>query len=201
MPTFETVADKYEGKRFNSPNDLCFDSAGNLYFTDPPYGMSTSNDEAPEKELPFNGVYRVSPDGKVTLLTKDMVRPNGVALSLDQKTMYVAQSDGEKPYIMAFDLSESGAGNGRIFFDATPLKGSGPGGLDGLKVDQKGNLFSTGPGGVIVVAPDGKHLGTIRPSDKEPCANVAWGEDGSTLYITNDSTLVRVKTKTKGTGF
>lgn len=198
---FEVIADRYEGKRFNSPNDLCFDKAGNLYFTDPPYGLSTSGDDAPEKELPFNGVFRVAPDGTVTVLTKDLSRPNGIALSPDQKILYVAQSDASKHHVYAFDVTADGVANGRIFFDAATIVNKGPSMFDGLKVDVNGNIFTTGPGGVLVITPEGKHLGTIRPSETEATANVAFGNDGSTLYLTNDSTLCRIKLKTKGAGF
>lgn len=198
---FETVVDRYEGKRFNSPNDLCYDKAGNLYFTDPPYGLSTSGEDAPEKELDFNGVFRLGADGKLTVLTKDLTRPNGIALSADQKTLYVAQSDKAKHYIYAFDITADGVENSRIFFDASKVDPQTPGGLDGLKVDEKGNIFTTGPGGVLVITPEGKHLGTIRPSETEGCGNCAFGDDGSTLYITNDSTLCRIRLKTRGAGF
>ncbi len=118
--------------------------------------------------------------------------------SPDEKTLYVAQSDGSAPVIMAFDLGDAGINNGRVFFDAKPLQGSGPGGPDGLKVDAKGNLFAIGPGGVLVISREGKHLGTIRPSEKEPTANCAFGDDGSTLYMTNDSTLCRIRLQDEG---
>jgi gluconolactonase len=199
---FETVVGAYNDRHFNSPNDLCFDAAGNLYFTDPPYGLSTQDDRAPEKELDFNGVYRFSKDGKLRLLTKELARPNGIALSPDDKTLYVAQSDGSRPIIMAYDVTDAGIADGRVFFDTAPLKGKGPGGPDGVKCDTAGNVFATGPGGVMVLSKGGKHLGTIRPSDKEPTANCAFGgADGTWLYMTNDSTLCRIKLATKGKGF
>jgi gluconolactonase len=191
------LADRFEGKRFNSPNDLVFDAKGNLYFTDPPYGLEKNMDD-PKKELPFQGVYRVSREGKLTLLTKDLSRPNGIALSPDEKTLYVAISDPEKPVVMAFDLQDDGMiKNGRVFFDAKPLVEGRKGMPDGMKVDREGNLFLGGPGGILVLTPDGKHLGTIV-SDDPPTANCAWGDDGSTLYITSNTSIVRIKTATKG---
>ena len=198
--SFETLADRYDGKRFSSPNDIVVKSNGDLYFTDPPYGLSKLNDD-PSKELPFNGVYRLATDGKVTLLTKEMTFPNGIAFSPDEKTLYVAQSDPKAPIWRAFDVKSDGTlGPGRVFADGTPWQAAGKKGLpDGLKVDQKGNLFATAAGGVQVFAPDGTHLGSIDPG--EATANCAWGEDGTVLYITSDMYLCRIKTSTKGLGF
>jgi gluconolactonase len=196
---FVTLADKFEGKRFNSPNDLVYAKDGSLYFTDPPYGRPKTFDD-PGRELTWQGVYRLSTDGKVSLLVKDLKAPNGIGLSPDGKTLYVAQSDGDKPYVMAYPVQADGSvGTGRIFFDATSLKKDGPGGPDGLKVDKNGNLFATGPGGVMVLTPKGEHLGTIHTG--VPTANCAFGDDGSTLYLTANDMLCRVKTKTKGLGF
>ncbi len=198
--TFVPLAERFEGQRFNSPNDGTFDSKGNLYFTDPPYGLEKNIDD-PAKELSFQGVYRLTPDGKLTLLTKAMSRPNGIALSPDEKTLYVANSDPERAIWMAFPLKEDGTlGQGRVFFDATKWVGAEKKGLpDGMKVDQAGNLFATGPGGVHVFAPDGTHLGTFATG--EATANCGFGEDGSTLFITADMYVGRVKLKTKGKGF
>jgi gluconolactonase len=195
--TMTTLADRYEGKRFNSPNDAIYKSNGDLYFTDPPYGLLKLNDD-PQKELPFNGVYRVKPDGSVTLLTREMTFPNGLAFSPDEKTLYVANSDPNKAIWMAFDVKDDGTlGKGRVFFDATKWFKAGKKGLpDGMKVDQAGNLFATGPGGVVVFDPDGTHLGTFNTG--EATANCGWGEDGSTLYITADMYLCRVRLTTKG---
>lgn len=191
-----TLADKFGGKRLNSPNDLCFDKAGNLYFTDPPYGLEGKNQD-PAKELDFNGVYLLRRNGALVLLTRGMTYPNGVALSPDEKTLYVAQSDPRQPIIRSFTVKEDGTlADAKILFDASPLM-AGPKGLpDGLKVDEKGNIFSTGPGGVLVISPEGKHLGTINTG--QATANCNWGGDGSDLYITADMYLCRVKTKTKG---
>src|SRR4051812_26982459 len=190
------LADRYEGKRFNSPNDLAFDSKGNLFFTDPPYGLEGKLEDA-KKEIPFQGVYRVTPDRKLTLVTKDVKFPNGVALSPDEKTLYVAESNQDKPQVWAFDLKSDGTvSNQRSFFDASALAAKKLKGLpDGLKVDQQGNIWLGGPGGILVISPQGKHLGTILTG--EATANCAWGDDGSTLYFTADMYLCRIKTLAK----
>jgi gluconolactonase len=195
-----TIAGSYQGKRLNSPNDAVFKSNGDLYFTDPPYGLEKNWDD-PARELDFCGVYRVTPDGTITLLTKEMTRPNGLAFSPDEKTLYVANSDPAKPVWMAFDVQPDGTiAKGRVFFDSTPwLKMQKKGLPDGMKVDEHGNLFATGPGGVHVFTPQGKHLGSIDPG--VATANCAWGDDGSTLYMTADKNLCRIKLATKGKGF
>lgn len=194
---FATLADRYEGRRFNSPNDLVFRSNGDLYFTDPPYGLEKGMKD-PKKELPFQGVYRLAPDGKVTLLFTNLSRPNGIALSPDEKTLYVGNSDGANPVIMAYPLQRDGTpGAGRVFFDMRTLPRKG--GPDGMKVDRQGNLFTTGPGGVLIITPEGRHLGTLVTG--QPTANCAWGHDGSVLYITANHTLCRVRTLTKGLGW
>ena len=191
-----TLVDNYMGKRLNSPNDVIFDSRGNMLFTDPPYGLPKQGDGDPNRELDFCGVYRLSQDGKLTLLTKELTKPNGIALSPDEKTLYVAQSDPEKAIWMAYPMNADGTiGKGRVFADVTSMVGKFPGLPDGMKIDQKGNLFATGPGGVHIFAPDGKRLGRIETG--EATANVAWGDDGSTLYITADMYLCRVKTRTR----
>jgi len=197
---FTTLAERYEGQRLNSPNDLVFHSSGDLYFTDPPYGLPKQADD-PGRELPFCGVYRLAKDGRLTLLTRELTRPNGIGLSPDEKTLYVAVSDPERPVWMAYSLKPDGTlGPGRVFFDATKLHKEGRKGLpDGLKVDQKGHLFATGPGGVLVFAPDGTHLGTIVTG--EATANCAFGDGGSTLYITADKHLCRIHLATRGAGF
>jgi gluconolactonase len=198
--TFTTLADQYNGKRFNSPNDGVFKSNGDLYFTDPPYGLIGLNAD-PAKELDFNGVYRLSAsDGKVTLLTREMTFPNGIAFSPDEKTLYVANSDPKKAIWMAFPVQDDGnLGAGRVFCDVTSSTGTKPGLPDGMKVDQTGNLFATGPGGVLIFAADGTHLGTFATG--QATANCGWGEDGTVLYITADMYLGRIKLTTKGRGF
>ena len=198
--SFTTLADQFQGKRFNSPNDLVVAKSGDIYFTDPPYGLPKGMDD-PSKELAFQGVYRLKPNGEVTLISKDISRPNGIGLAPDGKTLYVANSDSARPVWTAFPLNADGtAGPGRVFADATAATKAGkPGAPDGLKVDAKGNLFATGPGGVWVIDPAGKHLGTIVTG--VPTANCGFGGDGSVLYITANDQLLRVKTLTKGQGF
>jgi gluconolactonase len=198
-PNYVTVAGKYDGKRFNSPNDATLHSSGAIYFTDPPYGLVNNMDD-PAKELDFQGVYRVTPDGEVTLLTEEMERPNGIALSPDDKTLYVANSHGPRPVIMAFPVLDDGTiGEGEVFFDATELSKTRKGAPDGMEVDEHGNVFATGPGGVLVLSPEGKHLGTLKTG--EATANVAFGEDGKTLFITADMYVLRIPLSTKGKGF
>jgi gluconolactonase len=198
--TKTTLADRYDGKRLNSPNDLVHRSNGDLYFTDPPYGLAGLNDD-PTKELPFNGVYRLTPNGELTLLTKDVPFPNGLAFSPDEKTLYVANSQRSRAVWMAYDVNADGTiSNGRVLFDATPLVQRGlPGVPDGLKVDQHGNLFATGPGGVLVISHQGRHLGTI--STPKATSNCAWGDDGSTLYLTSSDRLLRIRLSTRGARF
>src|SRR5947207_2440649 len=197
---FVTLVDKYMGKRLNSPNDLVFMKNGDLYFTDPPYGLPLIEKD-PAKELDFQGVYRLKPNGELTLLTKDMSRPNGIGLSPDEKTLYVANSDPDKAVWMAFPVKDDGTlGEGKVFFDSTDLVKAKKKGLpDGMKVDKDGNIFATGPGGVLVFTPGGKHLGTIATG--VPTSNCGWGDDGTVLYVTADKDLCRIKTKTKGKGF
>ena len=193
---FETLIDRYEDKRFNSPNDGAFRRNGDLYFTDPPYGLEGNNND-PKKEIPFNGVYRLTADGQLTLLTRDIPFPNGLAFSPDEKILYVASSNPAAAVWMAYDVRPDGTlQHGRVFFDATSSVGTRKGLPDGLKVDAAGNLFATGPGGVLIFAPDGTHLGTLATG--EATANCGWGDDGSTLYITADMYLCRIRTKTRG---
>ncbi|WP_128547673.1 SMP-30/gluconolactonase/LRE family protein [Larkinella soli] len=202
----KTLADNYQGKRFNSPNDVAVHSGGSVYFTDPPYGLPEREKDKKTRELDIHGVYRVTPDGRVTLIVGDLTRPNGIAFSPDEKTLYVGQSDPDKPYIMAYPVQADGTvGTGRIFYDGKEGMRQNLGGVpDGLKVDRNGNVWSSGPGGIVIVAPDrpagpGKLLGRIRTG--AATANCAWGDDGSTLYITADMYLCRVKTLAKGPGF
>jgi gluconolactonase len=194
-----TLADRYNGKRFNSPNDLVYHSNGDLYFTDPPYGLEGKNQD-PKKELPFNGVYRLKPGGELTLLTAKLTFPNGIAFSPDEKKLYVAVSDPERAIWMVYNVKDDGTiDEGKVFFDSTKWVKSRKGLPDGMKVDRGGNLFATGPGGVFIFSPEGKHLGTIATG--EATGNCTWGGDGSTLYITADMYLCRVATKTRGAKF
>jgi gluconolactonase len=189
------VVAKYQGKRLNSPNDMAWRSDGSLYFTDPPYGFP-KQDEDPKKELKFNGIYRLGPDGKqLTLLHRDMTRPNGLGLSPDEKVLYVANSDPAKKVWMRFDVAPDGSlTNAKVFADATADTAVGL--PDGLKLDKKGNIYATGPGGVWIFAQDGKVLGKIQPT--EVPANVGWGDDGKTLYMTARTGLYRIKLSAEG---
>jgi gluconolactonase len=190
-----TLADNFEGKRLNSPNDVALKSNGDLYFTDPPYGLPKKADD-PSRELDFSGVYRYS-QGKLTLLTKELSRPNGIAFSPDEKTLYVSNSDPQRAIWMAYPVNEDGTlGTGLVFADVTAMAAQLPGLPDGMKVDREGNLWAAGPGGIHVMAPDGKRLGRIETG--EATSNCAWGDDGSTLYITADMYLCRIHTKTHG---
>ncbi|RLS78208.1 MAG: SMP-30/gluconolactonase/LRE family protein [Planctomycetota bacterium] len=185
-----TLADAWQGKRLNSPNDVAVHTSGAIYFTDPPYGLPKQLDD-PRCELDFCGVYRIAPDGVLTLVCRTMTRPNGIALAPDEKTLYVAQSDPAAPLIKAFAVAADGTlDQGRTFFDATALAKTRRGLPDGLKVDAAGNLFATGPGGVLVLAADGTHLGTILTG--QATANCCFGAGGGSLFMTADSLLCRV---------
>jgi gluconolactonase len=192
-----TVASQYKGKRLNSPNDLVVKSDGSIYFTDPPYGIKSE-----QEELGFYGVYRIAPDGTLTLLVQDFVRPNGIAFSPDEKKLYV--DDSEKGHIRVFDVKPDGTvENGRIFAE---LKDSNKSGVpDGMKVDQEGNVYSTGPGGVWVFSPSGNLLGKIAVP--EVATNLAWGDslrdsfasrDYNMLYITAGNSVYRIRLKIPG---
>ena len=194
---FVTVVDKYQGKRLNSPNDLVIKSNGDIYFTDPPYGLPKGAED-PAKELEFQGVYRLKTSGELTLLTRELSRPNGLAFSPDERTLYVANSDSSKAVVMAYPVQGDGTlGAGKVFFDATQAaQEKQPGLPDGLKVSRDGTVWATAPGGVLVYSAAGKHLGTLATG--VPTANLTFGDDGGTLYITADKNLARVKTKVKG---
>jgi gluconolactonase len=197
--TQTVLADRFEGRRLNNPNDLVCHSSGAVYFTDPSYGFA-ERDASPLKEIPWNGVYRIAPDRTVALLTKDLPFPNGLAFGPDEKTLYVAVSDASLPRIVAFDVHSDGLlGASRLFFDAIPLLKRGlSGSCDGLKVDIHGNIFATAPGRIAALSPQGKHLGMILIGVTSNCG---WGDDGATLYITADDRVCRIRTTTRGTPF
>jgi len=194
-----TLVDRYEGKRINSPNDVVFRANGDLYFTDPPFGLPKSFDD-PRKETPFQGVYKYGKDGKLTLLTKDIKAPNGIAFSPDEKRLYISNAERDSAIWMGFDVKADGTiENGRVLFNGTHLTKNRPGVPDGMKVDRDGNIFGAGPGGIHVISPEGKHLGSIETG--VPTGNLAWGEDGSSLFITSNTNVYRLKLTTKGAGW
>jgi gluconolactonase len=191
-----TLADNYQGGRLNSPNDLIAHSSGAIYFTDPPYGLPEREKDA-RRELDFFGVYRLRTNGTLDLLTKELARPNGIAFSPDEKLLYVAQSDPTNAIWMAFPVRDDGLlEQGRVLFSAQADIGKMPGLPDGLDVDQQGNLWASGPGGIYVISPAGKLLGRIitEQATSNCCLG---GPAGDELFITADSYLCRVKTKTR----
>jgi gluconolactonase len=190
---FVTLADNYNGEKLNSPNDAAFHKNGDLYFTDPPYGLEKNVDD-PKKELDFQGVFKVGKTGEVVLLTKELSRPNGISFSPDNKKLYVANSDPSRAIWMVYDVDKNGLlKNGKVFFDATELTEILKGLPDGLKVHPNGWVFATGPGGVLVFTSLGEHLGTIFTG--EATANCAFNADFSELFLTADDYLLRVKLK------
>jgi gluconolactonase len=186
------LASHFEGKRLNSTNDLVYKRNGSLYFTDPPSGLRRRNDD-PKKELPFNGVYLLK-DGKLQLLAKDLANPNGIALSPDERILYVNSSADRK--IFRYDVrADDTVANGRLLVDMSTEKE--PGVPDGMKVDERGNLYSTGAGGIWVMSPEGRHLGTLVFPEQP--ANLAFGDaDGRTLYVTARSSVYRIRLKVPG---
>ena len=186
----KVLAERYEGRRLNSPNDVVVARSGAIYFTDPPYGL---NDRLEGKELPYQGVYRLGVRGKLTLLDDSFDRPNGLAFSPDESKLYV--DDTARRHIRVFDVRRDGSiRNGRVF---TELKGPKPGNPDGMKVDVHGNIYCTGSGGVWVIDPSGEPLGVVETP--EVSSNVAWGDaDFKTLYITAQTSIYRVRTTTGG---
>ncbi len=189
------LADRYEGKRLNSPNDLVYKSDGSLYFTDPPFGLPKAFDD-PRKETRFSGVYRWS-DGQLQLLTTDVTGPNGLAFSPDEKYFYLGNWDEKQKIVMRYDVKPDGTlANGRVFFDMTSAPGEDA--IDGLKVDRQGNVYVSGPGGLWILSPTGRHLGTIV--GPEHPHNFAWGDaDGKTLYLTAQTGLYRIRLSVAGT--
>jgi gluconolactonase len=190
-PDFVTLAGKYKGQRFNSPNDAAFNSAGELFFTDPPYGLVKQNDSDPNKETKWNGVYKVKKNGEVILLTDSITRPNGIAFLPGEKKLIVANSDPFKPNWYIFDIVNDSLKNGKIFYTTKGLDKPGRGLPDGFKVDKKGNIFASGAGGIWILNSEGKPLGRIRLT--ESASNTALSADQKTLYVTNDMYVLRVK--------
>jgi gluconolactonase len=188
---YVSLADHYKGKKFNSPNDAVYNSAGELFFTDPPYGLEKYMDD-PLKEIPFQGVYKVKTTGEVVLVTDSLTRPNGIAFLPGEKTLLVANSDPAKPNWYAFDIGPGDTfTNARIFYSAAGLDKSLKGLPDGMKVDKNGNVFATGPGGVWIFNKEGKVLGKIKLQDSS--SNCAFSADEKTLFITNDMYVLRLK--------
>lgn len=194
------LVDKYEGKRLNSPNDLVYKSNGDLYFTDPPYGLPKREND-PARELDWFGVYRLGKDGKLTLLTKEFTRPNGLGFSPDEKTLYVAQSDPAAAIVKAISVKADGTlGESKLLHDMTKAVVAGEPGLpDGMAIDKLGHIWTTGPGGVYCLTPEGKLLGRLKTGERT--ANCKFGDDGKTLFICADSYLCRVKTNVTGTNY
>lgn len=196
----KTLTDNYEGKRYNSPNDVVIKSDGVIYFSDPPYGLPLKEKDG-LKETKSNGVYLVAKDGTVKLLVDSLVYPNGLAFTPDEKQLYVAVSDSVHPHILIYDVKKDGTlSNGKLFFDASSLsREDGMQRTDGLKVDIAGNIWSSGSGGLLVINKAGKLSGIVHTG--EIIANCAWGDDGTILYFTGNTFLYRIKTNTKGAGF
>jgi len=199
--TRTVLADRFEGKRLNSPNDLVFHSGGDLYFSDPCYGLP-GREESPYREQPVSGVYRLTPAGELSRVIDEMACPNGLALSPDEKTLYVSQSGPFPAIWRAYPVLADGTlGEGRLFHDADAEKRGNRAGLngspDGMAVDRQGNLFAAGPGGLRVIAPDGALLGVVETGER--CANCVFGDDGSTLYLTWGHTLRLLRLRTQGT--
>ena len=187
---FTTKAGMYDGKKFNSPNDLAMRSNGDIFFTDPPYGLERGMNDS-LKEIPFQGVYRVSKDGKVTLLVDSITRPNGIAFTPDERTVIVANSDPHKPYWYAFDVAGDSLTNGRIYHDASAAAKTEKGLPDGFKITKQGYVFASGPGGLWIFNKVGKLIGKCKIP--EATSNCGFSDDEKTLYITSDMYVLRLK--------
>ena len=182
---FITLAERYQGRRFSSPNDLALNARGEIFFTDPPYGLPSQNDGDPAKDITFNGVYKIKTNGEVVLLTDSLTRPNGIALFPDEKRLLIGNSDPAKPHWYIYDIVSDRLENGRIFYtrrDGAP---------DGLKIDRQGIIYTSGPGGILILNTDGKLLGRLLVN--EPVSNCALSEDQKTLYITNNTRVLKWK--------
>jgi gluconolactonase len=190
QPTFKTIGGSYNGKKFNSPNDAVVDSKGNFYLTDPPYGLVKNMEDA-ANETPYQGVYKIEPSGKVILLVDSLTRPNGIALSPDEKSLFVANSDPAKAKWYRYELSDSAVSSGAEFYDVTHLTSSEKGLPDGMKIDKQGNIFASGPGGLFIFNAAGKLIGRLKIP--EATSNCALSSDEKTLYITSDRYVLRLK--------
>ena len=192
-PLYTTLSANYNGKKFNSPNDLVVDSRNNIYFTDPIYGLPQQEND-PTRELKFEGVFKISPGGKTTLLIDSISRPNGLALSADEQTLYIASSDNIKPAWYAYHLENGKIKNGGILFDALPLKEKAlvKQGPDGLKLDKYGNIFSAGPDGINIISPQGKLIGLIKIFNRMT-SNCAFNETKSIVFITADDLILKIR--------
>jgi len=188
--TFVALADNYDGKRFNSPNDAAYNSAGELFFTDPPYGLPSQNDEDPTKEIAYNGVYKIDTNGKVVLLTDSITRPNGIAFFPGENRLLIANSDPNAANWYLLEVGDKQA-NPTLFYSATDERDGLKGLPDGLKIDKKGTVFASGPGGIWIFNRNGKVLGKIKLD--EATSNVALSDDEKTLYVTNDGYVLRIK--------
>lgn len=189
-PKFTPLANLYKGKKFNSPNDAVYNSKGELFFTDPPYGLEKQMQDT-KKEIPFQGVFKVKTNGEVLLVTDSLTRPNGIAFFPGEKTLIVANSDPEKPNWYVFDVDGDTFSNGRIFYSAANRDKSWKGLPDGLKIDKNGNVFASGPGGIWIFNKEAKLLGRYKLPD--PCSNCALSTDEKTLFITNDGYVLKLK--------
>lgn len=187
---YASITNNFQGKKLNSPNDAVYNSFGELFFTDPPYGLEKQLED-PKKEIPFQGVYKVKKNGETVLLTRSLTRPNGIAFFPGEKTLLVANSDPEKPYWYAFDIANDSLTNARVFYKASGYDSSAKGLPDGLKIDKNGNVFATGPGGLWIFNKEGKLLGKMRLT--EAASNCAFSPDQKTLYVTNDMYVLRIK--------
>ena len=188
---FISLANKYNGKRFSSPNDAVYNSAGELFFTDPPYGLQTQDDKDAKKEIPFNGVYKVKANGEVILLVDSITRPNGIAFMPGEKKLIIACSDPARPNWYIYDVNGDSLTNEKIFYSAAEEAKTMRGLPDGFKVDKNGNIFASGPGGIYIFSSEGKKLGMIRLDNA--ASNCALSPDEKTLYVTNDMYVLRVK--------
>jgi gluconolactonase len=189
-PKFIKLANNYKGKKFDSPNDLSFLSNGDIYFTDPPYGLEKNVDD-PLKEAPYQGVYRIAANGKITLLVDTLSRPNGIAIFPGGKTILISNSDPKKPFWYAYDLDKNGLfAHGRIFYSSLAASKTAAGVPDGMKIDKQSHVFATGPGGIWVLNKSGKLLGKILINDLT--SNCALSGDEKTLYVTSNHRVLRV---------